>query len=148
MFEDLAFNHWVWLGIALILAVLELVVPAVFFLWLSIAAVITAGLVFFAPGLGWELHLTVYAVLAIVITWTGRRYVKRHQTPSEDEGLNRRAEGLIGRTFTLVEAIDNGVGRIKVGDSAWRVTGPDLPKDSRVKVVGADGSSLHVEPIS
>lgn len=146
MMEHLMMDHWAWVGLALVLAVLELAVPGVFFLWLSIAAFATAALAFFAPGLGWEVHLTAFAVLAIAVTWAGRRYVKRHPEPSEDEGLNRRAERLTGRTFMLVEAIENGTGRIKVGDGTWRVSGPDLPKGARVKVVGADGSTLLVEP--
>lgn len=138
-------NHWAWAGLALMLAVMELIAPGVFFLWLSIAAFATALLAFFTPDLGWQVHLTTFAVLAIIVTWTGRRYVKQHPEPSEDEGLNRRAERLVGHVFILIEAIENGAGRIKVGDGAWRVTGPDLPQGARVKVVGADGSTLLVE---
>ena len=46
----------------------------------------------------------------------------------------------------MTTAIENGVGRVRVGDSDWRATGPDAPAGSRVRVVGADGSTVQVVP--
>lgn len=47
--------------------------------------------------------------------------------------------------MTVTAPIVNGVGRVRVGDSEWRATGPDLPTGSRVLVVGAEGTTLEVE---
>ncbi|HEY5732512.1 MAG TPA: NfeD family protein [Methyloceanibacter sp.] len=33
-----------------------------------------------------------------------------------------------------------------MGDSIWRVEGPELPKGARVRVLGADGTLLKVTP--
>jgi membrane protein implicated in regulation of membrane protease activity len=33
-----------------------------------------------------------------------------------------------------------------VGDTIWRVEGPELPKGARIRIVGTDGSVLKVEP--
>ena len=56
----------------------------------------------------------------------------------------RRAEGYVGRVFTLDKPIVDGVGTIRIEDTVWRVSGPNLPAGSRVKVVQADGASLTV----
>lgn len=56
-----------------------------------------------------------------------------------------RAAQLIGRTAVLAEPIREGRGRIRLDDTVWRVSGPDLPAGSRVKVVSVQGTELHVE---
>jgi membrane protein implicated in regulation of membrane protease activity len=54
---------------------------------------------------------------------------------------------LVGRHFLLERAIVNGAGAIRVHDSVWRVTGPDLPQGTQVRVTGVDdGVLLRVEP--
>ena len=55
-------------------------------------------------------------------------------------------EVLIGQTVTVSEALVSGQGRVKVGDSAWLCKGPDAPIGAYVRIVGADGSVLIVEP--
>ena len=46
---------------------------------------------------------------------------------SDQPLLNRRGEQLIGRIATLTEPIKDGRGRVRIGDTMWRVSGPDLP---------------------
>jgi membrane protein implicated in regulation of membrane protease activity len=38
-----------------------------------------------------------------------------------------------------------GEGRIRVGDSSWRVTGPELLAGTQVRVVRVEGATLVVE---
>ncbi len=57
-----------------------------------------------------------------------------------------RAEALLGREYYLDAEIARGFGQIRVADSVWRVTGPELPAGVKVKVVAVDsGGSLRVE---
>ena len=64
---------------------------------------------------------------------------------SDEPLLNRRGEQLIGQVVTLEEATVNGRGRARVGDSLWRVTGPDLAAGTRVRITGIDHGTLVVE---
>ena len=41
--------------------------------------------------------------------------------------------------------IVNGVGKLHVDDSQWRISGADVPAGTQVRVVAADGSTLRVE---
>ena len=59
-----------------------------------------------------------------------------------------RAHAMVGADFFLDEAITRGYGDIRVGDSSWRVAGPDCPAGALVKVVAVDqGSLLRVERV-
>ena len=58
-----------------------------------------------------------------------------------------RGSELIGRTFVVHQAIMDGRGKIKVGDSVWMATGPDSPVGAHVRVTGQDGVILQVETV-
>jgi membrane protein implicated in regulation of membrane protease activity len=143
---DPAYAPFVWLVGGLLLCAAELAIPGAFLLWIGFAGV-TLGLVelLVAVPFGWSLLL--FAVLAVVYSLVGRKVYGGLSTGG-DERLNRRAEGFVGREFTLLEPIVNGEGKAKVLDSVWRVSGADAPAGSRVRVVGvsAQGTVLIVEP--
>ena len=141
--EGLQFWHWMILGLAL--AVVEVIAPGTFFLWLGIAAGLTGLLVLVIPDIAWQIQLIAFGVLSIAIVVAWRTYQRRHPTVSDDSTLNRRGEQYVGRVFTLAEAIVNGRGTVKVGDSLWRADGPDLPAGEKVKVTGVAGTVLKVE---
>ena len=70
----------------------------------------------------------------------------RGRSPASNSNpfLNKRADALVGRVFTLDKPIIDGAGTVRIDDTIWRVAGPDTPAGSRVKVVQADGASLTV----
>jgi membrane protein implicated in regulation of membrane protease activity len=51
----------------------------------------------------------------------------------------------VGQTFTLVEPIHDGSGKVQVGDTVWLVRGAEAPVGARVRVTGVDGAILRVE---
>ena len=66
------------------------------------------------------------------------------QEQGDEPLLNERAERLVGKSYVLAEPIVDGKGRIKIDDANWRITGPDLPSGTRIRVVGHDGAVLTV----
>jgi inner membrane protein len=87
----------------------------------------------------------VFAAISAISLWLGRSWLNRSRNQSDEPTLNQRGASLIGRTADLIDPIHNGRGRVKIGDTFWMVSGPDLPAGSRVKVVASDGSDLKVE---
>ena len=134
---------WAWIILGVVLVGLELIGPGIFFLWLGLAAIAT-GFVDAAAGLSWQASTLLFAVLSVAAVLVGRR-ISRPDVHGETETLNRRGEALVGRLFTLETALAGGEGRVRVGDSSWRVTGPDLPAGTSVRVVRVDGATLVVE---
>jgi membrane protein implicated in regulation of membrane protease activity len=74
-----------------------------------------------------------------------RRVARSHHGASKSNPfLNKRADALVGRVFTLEKPIIDGAGTVRIDDTVWRVAGPDAPAGSRVRIVQADGASLTV----
>lgn len=138
-------SYWYWLILAALLLIQELITGGGFLLWVGIAAAVTACLLWLFPSIIWPVQLLIFgitAVLACVLWW---RHLRQNPESTDQPGLNRRSEQYIGRVFMLETAIINGRGKVKIGDSLWRVTGSDMAKGERVKVVAAEGVLLHVE---
>lgn len=148
MNELLLFTQWFWLGIAALMIILDVTVGTSFFLlWLGIIAIVMGTVVWIFPTIGWEFQVLLFAVGSITSIVFWRRYLRKHPVETDRPLLNRRSEQYIGRSFTLVEAIVNGRGKIRVDDSTWQVEGPDLPIGTTVKVISANGIILKVKPI-
>ena len=138
---------WGWLALGLALIALEmLVLPGGFPLWIGIAAMLMAGITAVsAPG--WTTELILFSVLALcacVVAW--KLHYRTGRTDAAD-ALNDRIEPLLGREFVLDQGTETGIGRIRIDDTAWRVRGPVMASGVRVRVTGADGSTLIVERI-
>ena len=143
-FKNLEFWHW-WI-FAFVLAIMEIIVPGAFFIWFGLSSLVTGVILLAIPSLGWEWQLVFWVVLglAIVIGW--RLWVRAHPNQSEDNNsLNRRGQQYMGRVLELDEPIINGQGKAKLGDTVWRVSGPELGRGHKVKVVGTNGTILVVE---
>jgi len=137
-------DHWAWLVFAALLGVAEVLIPGVFLIWVALAAAVT-GLVALLLPVSVPVQLLIFALLCLVSVWGGRRWYVANPVNSQDPLLNDRTARLIGDIVLVVEAIEAGRGRVKVGDSVWSCRGPDAPVGSRVRVVGADASVLQVE---
>jgi membrane protein implicated in regulation of membrane protease activity len=135
---------WSWMIAAAILFVLELMAPGIFFMWFGVAALVT-GLIVFRYDISWQWQLLWFCGLSLASVLLANRYLRQHPLESERPLLNERAARLIGQSFDLVDPIVNGRGSIHSGDTIWRVEGPELPRGTRIKVVGVDGSVLKVE---
>ena len=144
--DHIVFWHWMLFGVAL--AVLEMLVPGVVFLWLGIAGIVTGFVLWIQPDMTWEIQLTIFAVLSVISTVAGRMLWKRLESETDHPTLNRRGIQYVGRTFTLDEPIVNGFGKIKVDDTTWKISGDDLAAGSRIRVVDVDGVVLKIEPIA
>jgi membrane protein implicated in regulation of membrane protease activity len=129
----------------LALTVLETLVPGAFLIFMGIAGLILGAVDFIFP-LPLEIQSVSFAALAAALAVAGKRFygsvVRSRALPGAT-----RAQALLGREFFLDDGISEGFGQIRVADSVWRVTGPELPAGAKVKVVALeDGGSLRVEP--
>lgn len=139
--------YWNWWVFALILIIVEVLVAGTFFLWMSISAGIVGLVLLLLPGISWQLQLSLFAIFSIASIILSRIWLARHARSEPPSTLNRRGSQYVGRQFTLTEPIINGVGRLNVDDTIWRVSGPDLEVGAKVVVEGLDGTILKVKAI-
>jgi len=139
------FTAWSWLSIGMALILIEMLAPGLIVVWFGASALVMALIVGFFPGMGWAIQLGIFSLMSLASLVVGRAYLKRNPVGSDEQSLNRRADQYVGLTFTLVEAIVDGHGKVKVDDSIWKVVGPDLPEGTRVRVTGTSATVLEVE---
>ena len=141
---------WSWLLLGFVLLGLELLIPGVFLVWFGLAALVVGGIsVMPFADVGWwpwQMQSIAFVALSALFAMVGSRLVKgdREEEVARAD-LNDRGAQLRGRTAVLVSPLVDGIGRVKLGDTVWRVSGPDLPEGAKVRVVGADAETLVVE---
>jgi membrane protein implicated in regulation of membrane protease activity len=138
--------YWHWLILGAVLMAVEAFAPGAFFLWPGISAVVVGLVKLALPGLDWQVCVATWAILSLVMVVGWIMY--RKNNPSKETpypNLNRRAEQYVGRRFTLDTPVVNGKGEMRVDDGVWRVlSDSDFPVGTQVKVISADGNSLHI----
>ncbi|WP_313291245.1 NfeD family protein [Rhizobium rhizoryzae] len=142
---------WNWWILGFVLLAAELAAPGVFLIWIGLAALVmgTASLFLWEQAFwSWQIQLLLFAGLSVIITLIGRRFYGSDDAKTDQPLLNRRGESLVERTATLAEPIREGRGRIRLDDTWWPVSGPDLPAGMRVRVAHWSGSELIVEPVA
>ena len=139
-------HYWIWIALGLLLAVLELLVPGVYLIWLAVAALVTGALAFVLP-FGWPLEILSFVSLSLIAVYSARRYLNDKPIVSSDPLLNQRGGRMVGETALVVQPIESGSGRVRLGDREWIARGPDTPAGQRVRISGNDGAILLVEPI-
>lgn len=143
-----ALHYWHWWVLAIVLVILELTVSgAFFFLWIAAAAALTGLVALIAPAMGWQGQLLIFALLTVISLVLWHRF-KPLQTASDLPALNKRGHQYIGRHFTLDHPIVNGIGKLTVSDTTWKITGEDLPAGTKVTVTRVEGTSLRVEAVA
>lgn len=137
-------SPWViWVGAGLVLLMAEMLAPGVFLMWIGLAACGT-GLLLLASGIGFELQVITFAVLAAISLGAGLRF-RRRPTPK----VNLQGSGLAGRS-AIALTFHGREGRVRVGDSDWAArVPPDVGEPAagaRLRVDGVDGTVLIVRP--
>lgn len=137
---------WVWFALAVILLVLESIVPGVHFVWFGLSAAIVGVIALLVP-VPWEWQIIAFALIALAAVFWVRRKSREESSHPDVPDLNVRGAQYIGRVVTVEDAIVNGRGKVRVSDTVWSAEGEDAAKGSRVKVTGVDGTVLVVSKI-
>lgn len=137
---------WAWVIAGLVLLALELVLSGGFLLWMGIAGIVTGLLTLLQP-ISWPLQWLIFGGLSLVAILLWMRLVRSRPVQNDRPFLNQRADRFIGQEAVLEQPIEGGFGRLALGDTVWRVSGPDLPAGRRVRIVDHDGALLKVEAV-
>jgi inner membrane protein len=139
-------QHWFWLSLGFILGAVEMIAPGFFLMWLGLAAIIV-GMLTWALPISLPLQVALFAIISVLTVYAGKKFLKDNPIESDDPKLNNRGARLTGEIVTVIEAITDGHGRVRVGDTDWNARGADAAAGAKVRVVGADGAVLLVEVV-
>ena len=143
-----ALTTWHWLSLGVVLLLLEVLGASGFLVGLAVASLTMAGAVALGLLEGWQYQLLIFAVLAVACTILYWRVFRKFNTASEEPLLNDRAAQLIGRKLKLQQNLENGQGRIQIGDTLWKAEAEtELVAGTRVEVYASEGMTVKVRPI-
>ena len=143
---DIAINYWFWLSLGLVLVIIEMIVPGVFFLWFGIGAFATGIIAFVIRGLAIKYLVSIFGILSVITVFLGRKYIKK--TDVIKTGINDSNAKYVGKVVKAANSFENGIGRVFLGDTAWEAEcSSDAKEGQALKVVSVKDAVLVVEPI-
>jgi hypothetical protein len=143
---EIQYWHWLALGLALLIA--EIMTGSSYLLWPAVAAWITGVLALLLP-IGWPAQVVIFSAAAIVLTLTGRTYIRgRWLTRRDGPALNEPHDQYVGQRGTAAGAFSGGVGRVRLGDTEWRAESDEPVADGAlVEVTGVHGATVRVRTV-
>ncbi|MBK9062664.1 MAG: NfeD family protein [Acidobacteria bacterium] len=133
----------VWLAVALLAGIVEMIVPALVCLFVAVAAVLTAGLAWL--GFSATVQIIFFAAASVLLLLVVRPILATKRLGGA--GVPSRTEALTGKLAHVTEAIDpvRGTGRVNVAGEDWAArSAAPVPAGAEVRVDGADGIVLIV----
>jgi membrane protein implicated in regulation of membrane protease activity len=133
-----------WVIVALVAGILEVIVPAFGFVFVTLAALAAAVLALL--GVGVAIQIVLFAALSLALLVLLRPIFLKRLGP----GVPDRTETLKGKLAEVTEPIDpvRGTGRVIVEGHDWAARAPvPVATGSRVRIDGADGIVLLVSPV-
>ena len=143
MLDALGDSLWWVIGIVLVIG--EVVLPGTFLIWFAFAA-FGVGLIGVVVDLSGMNQVVVFGLLSFASLSLGYLMRKRRGDP-EVPAFADRTQAYMGKTYTVVEAIENGQGKVQVGDSVWLAEGEDCPIGGSVKVIDSRGNVLLIDVV-
>ncbi|MBF0311164.1 MAG: NfeD family protein [Magnetococcales bacterium] len=140
-------THWHWAILAVGFTIVEVLLPVFVFLWLGLAAGLTAVVKYLHPAFSWEGQFLLFCATALLTIAVWHGLLRKRPSAVGDSTLNRRGTQYIGQVFTLEQPIVDGVGHLRVDDTFWRLQGPELTAGAKVRVTEVVGNALKVEAV-
>lgn len=134
-------NLWVvWLTVAVVFVILELLTTALVSIWFVPGAVVTALLSMLVKNL--TVQVLVFLAISGIVIFLSKKVFRRTRA----EQLTNPNELLIGKTAIVKEGTAATEAKVLVGDVYWRaVSAQPLTEGELVTVIAVNGNTLTVE---
>jgi membrane protein implicated in regulation of membrane protease activity len=138
---------WSWMALAAALLAAEVASGSGWLMWPSASAAIV-GLITLVAPLSVPAAVLLFAVITIVTTLVGRRFVPRSQQ-AQGGDINDTTTRLVGHRGRVATAFAGGEGRVLVDGKEWPATldgGGELAAEAAIEVTAVSGARLSVRP--
>ena len=139
-------SPYIWLGIMVVLMIVELLTIGLTTIWFAIGALLAMVLSFCGAGTAWQVVVFIVSSTALLICTRPlvRKYVN-------GKYVKTNVDAIVGMTGRVVEAINGieGTGAVLVDGKTWSARASSetvvIPVDTIVKVLEVSGVKLLVE---
>jgi len=132
---------WIWLGIIILLSVLEASTVSLVSIWFIISAIVSLFLSIFSVD--FVICFAVFVLLGLILMITTRKSMtKLLKVKKENTNIDR----IIGKKGVVTEDITrNTIGEVKIDGKCWSAySDSELPKGTYVKILKIDSVKLNV----
>ena len=139
----------IWLIIAGICLIIEIITVGFLIFWFAIGALITMVASLFIDNI--VIQTAIFVISSAILIFATKPFVKKFVNNQNSIKTNVYSE--VGKNAVVIKEIDsiNGTGQIKVNGEIWSAIGKDninIPKDTKVKIEEIKGVKAIVSPIS
>lgn len=137
---------FVWVGLAILAAILEAVTLQLVSIWFMFGALSAAIVSVFTTSV--PIQLTVFLVVSIATLFGTRPIIRKIR--KNNPKVNTNADRLVGKIGVVIFDDDQNSTQVKVNGEIWtaKTQNTNLIKGQKVKVLSIEGVKLLVEPIN
>lgn len=137
----------IWLIIAGVCLVIEIMTSGFLVFWLSIGALISMIVSLFIDNI--IVQTAVFVISSTILIFATRPFVKKF---AKTKNVKTNAFSIIGQNGIVINDIDsiNSKGQVKIDGETWSAVGKndiDIPKGTEIEVVEIKGVKAIVTPI-
>lgn len=146
MIEWFSDNLWaLWLAIAIILCIIEILMLDFVFLMMAVAALATAGSSVWVDSI--VAQVVIFAAVSIALLLGLRPpLIKKFHQSSPDTPMN--ADGLVGQTALVIETVTSTAGLATLAGDTWtaRPSSPEIviPSGTNARVTAIKGATAYL----
>lgn len=136
-----------WIIVAVILAILELVVPGLLIIFFAIGALIVWLLTLFFH-LSFQVQLIIWLVTSILsLIFLRKKFKKSFVGRASTGDLEANVSSIVGEVVEVTEAISpDRPGKVKLHGTNWDAeANEEIPVGTRVEITQQDGNHLTVK---
>ncbi len=136
---------WIWLAVALIFLIMELLSPTFIFVIFVVGAIASGAFSYFMPDeIYWQLGIFI-GVAALLLPFS--RMLAKKITKESPQKSN--VDALIGQTAIVIKEIDPDLGgQVKIGGETWLAEADEkIDENGKVEIISISGTKVHVKKI-
>lgn len=142
--EDIENWRWIWLAVAAVFGIGEMLTAGFFLLPFAVGAAVSAVLAWVGVGVAWQWA-------AFLVTSVAGLVFMRRFTADEQPGPNIGANRYAGAAGTIIEAVDptSGAGSVRIETEVWRAAADEpIEAGTAVRIVSVSGTRMRVERVN
>ena len=137
----------IWLVIAGVCLVIEIMTTGFLVFWLAIGALISMIVSLFTDSI--LIQTTVFVISSAILIFATKPFVKKF---AKTKNVKTNAFSIIGQNGIVTKEIDsiNARGQVKIDGETWSAVGKDdmdIPKGTEVEVLEIKGVKAVVTPV-
>ena len=140
---------WVWLGVIVVTAVIEIATTELVSIWFTIGAIPSFILAACMGNTLWELQVAIFVIVSALCIGFLRKITKKWLFKNINEKTN--LDAYVGKQLRMLEKTDfETVGTVKINDVVWSAVGEKnetIEKGTIVEIVKVAGNKLIVKAV-